>query len=109
MPRRIGKYELGRTLGMGTVVSKVKVATNCETGKTLAIKIVDKDAMEIGGMTTRARLKLAPLRVFDHKNIAKVKEFMQTANQNHLYIVPPTGRSCSFLSRKRSGAPQPLP
>lgn len=39
---RVGKYELGRTLGEGSF-AKVKFAKNVETGDFVAIKIVDRD------------------------------------------------------------------
>ncbi|CAN1829672.1 CBL-interacting serine/threonine-protein kinase 23 [Linum perenne] len=39
---RVGRYELGRTLGEGTF-AKVKFARNTETGENVAIKILDKD------------------------------------------------------------------
>lgn len=39
---RVGKYELGRTLGEGTF-AKVKFAKNVETGENVAIKILDKE------------------------------------------------------------------
>lgn len=40
--RRIGKYEVGRTIGEGTF-AKVKFARNSENGKPVALKILDKD------------------------------------------------------------------
>lgn len=40
--RRVGKYELGRTIGEGTF-AKVKFARNTETGEPVAIKILDKE------------------------------------------------------------------
>lgn len=40
--RRVGKYELGRTIGEGTF-AKVKFARNIETGEPVAIKILDKE------------------------------------------------------------------
>ena len=40
--RRVGKYELGRTIGVGTF-ARVRVARNCETGEHVAIKILDKE------------------------------------------------------------------
>jgi len=39
---RVGKYELGRTLGEGTF-AKVKFARNIETAENVAIKILDKE------------------------------------------------------------------
>ncbi|GER41050.1 CBL-interacting protein kinase [Striga asiatica] len=40
--RKIGKYEMGRTIGEGTF-AKVKFARNSENGHPVAIKILDKD------------------------------------------------------------------
>ena len=39
--RRVGKYELGRTIGEGTF-AKVRLAKNMESGDHVAIKILDK-------------------------------------------------------------------
>lgn len=39
---RVGKYELGRTLGEGNF-AKVKFARHVETGENVAIKILDKE------------------------------------------------------------------
>lgn len=39
---KVGKYELGRTLGEGTF-AKVKFAKNTETGESVAIKVLDKE------------------------------------------------------------------
>jgi serine/threonine protein kinase len=39
---RVGRYELGRTLGEGTF-AKVKFAKNLETAENVAIKILDRD------------------------------------------------------------------
>lgn len=40
--RKVGKYELGRTIGEGAF-AKVKFARDCETGEHVALKILDKD------------------------------------------------------------------
>jgi serine/threonine protein kinase len=52
---RVGRYELGRTLGEGTF-AKVKFARNVETGENVAIKILDKE------------------KVLKHKMIAQVRD-----------------------------------
>ncbi|KAF8379798.1 hypothetical protein HHK36_029247 [Tetracentron sinense] len=39
---RVGKYEIGKTLGEGSF-AKVKYARNVETGDSVAIKVLDKD------------------------------------------------------------------
>ena len=43
MPKKVGKYDIGKTLGEGTF-GKVKYAVNTETSKAVAIKILDKVA-----------------------------------------------------------------
>lgn len=53
---RVGRYELGRTLGEGTF-AKVKFARNVTTGEDVAIKILDKE------------------KVLKHKMISQVKHF----------------------------------
>ena len=40
--RRVGIYEVGRTIGEGTF-AKVKFARNSETGEAVALKILDKE------------------------------------------------------------------
>lgn len=40
--RRIGKYEVGKTIGQGTF-AKVRYAKNTETGESVALKILDKE------------------------------------------------------------------
>lgn len=38
---RIGKYQLGRTIGEGTF-AKVKLAVDSESGQFVAVKVIDK-------------------------------------------------------------------
>lgn len=42
--RRVGKYELGRTVGEGTF-AKVKFAINTETGESVAVKVLAKSTI----------------------------------------------------------------
>lgn len=39
MVKRVGKYEIGKTIGEGTF-GKVKLAVNAETGEKMAIKVM---------------------------------------------------------------------
>jgi serine/threonine protein kinase len=45
MVRKVGKYELGRTLGEGTF-GKVKYAVHSETQEAVAIKVLDKEKIQ---------------------------------------------------------------
>jgi len=42
--RKLGKYEVGRTIGEGTF-AKVKFARNTETGENVAIKVLAKSTI----------------------------------------------------------------
>ena len=42
---RVGKYELGRTLGEGNS-AKVKLATDTVSGQSFAVKIIDKSSIK---------------------------------------------------------------
>lgn len=55
---RIGKYEIGKTLGEGTF-AKVKYGKHVETGVDVAIKIIDKD------------------KILKHKMVEQVHPFAQ--------------------------------
>ena len=69
---RVGRYELGRTLGEGTF-GKVKFARNVDTGENVAIKILDKE------------------KVLKHKMIAQV--WMDVCTRAiDLVFVPPLFR-----------------
>lgn len=61
---RVGRYELGRTLGEGTF-AKVKFARNVETGENVAIKILDKEKVlrhkMIAQVIHRTRPPIRPL------------------------------------------------
>lgn len=42
--RKVGKYEIGRTIGEGTF-AKVKFAQNTETGESVAMKVLDRSTI----------------------------------------------------------------
>ena len=44
MVRKVGKYEVGRTIGEGTF-AKVKFAQNTETGGSVAMKVLDRSTI----------------------------------------------------------------
>lgn len=84
MGKKIGKYELGKTLGTGNF-SKVKLGTDCETGESWAIKIIDKEQLAKEHMEEQLKREIAVMKLLKHDNIVQLKEVMQTAN--HIYLV----------------------
>eukprot|EP01063_Lacrimia_lanifica_P033234 TRINITY_DN585_c0_g1_i1.p1 TRINITY_DN585_c0_g1~~TRINITY_DN585_c0_g1_i1.p1 ORF type:complete len:450 (+),score=216.44 TRINITY_DN585_c0_g1_i1:49-1350(+) len=84
MPKKIGKYELGKTLGTGTF-SKVKHGVDTETGLTYAIKIIDKAQLAKEHMEEQLKREIAVMKLLRHDHIVQLKEVLQT--QKHIYIM----------------------
>lgn len=61
--RRVGKYEVGRTIGEGNF-AKVKFAQNTETGESVAMKVLDRATIIKHKMVDQVLLFFLPLAVF---------------------------------------------
>jgi serine/threonine protein kinase len=83
MVKKVGRYELGKTLGTGNF-SKVKVGTDDED-KTWAIKIIDKQLLIKEHMEEQLKREIAVMKLLKHENIVQLREVLQTAN--HIYLV----------------------
>ncbi|KAJ9451397.1 CBL-interacting protein kinase 23 [Diplonema papillatum] len=84
MPKRIGKYELGKTLGTGTF-SKVKYGSDTESNAAFAIKIIDKSQLAKEHMEEQLKREIAVMKLLKHDNIVQLKEVLQT--QKHIYLI----------------------
>lgn len=81
---RVGKYELGRTLGEGTF-GKVKFARNVETGDNVAIKILDKEKILRHKMIGQIKREISTMKLIRHPNVIRMYEVM--ASKTKIYIV----------------------
>ncbi|KAJ9171564.1 hypothetical protein P3X46_014917 [Hevea brasiliensis] len=81
---RVGKYELGRTLGEGTF-AKVKFAKNVETGDGVAIKILDREQILRLKMVEQLKREISTMKLIKHPNVIKIYEVM--ASKSKIYIV----------------------
>ncbi|KAJ8762649.1 hypothetical protein K2173_010670 [Erythroxylum novogranatense] len=81
---RVGRYELGRTLGEGTF-AKVKFARNIETGENVAIKILDKEKVLKHKMITQIKREISTMKLVRHPNVIRMYEVM--ASKTKIYIV----------------------
>lgn len=84
MVKKIGRYELGKTLGKGAF-SKVKYGVDVETGEASAIKIIDKAQLAKEQMEEQLKREIAIMKHLKHEHIIGLKEVMQTSK--HIYIV----------------------
>ncbi|XP_021763838.1 CBL-interacting serine/threonine-protein kinase 23-like [Chenopodium quinoa] len=81
---RVGKYELGKTLGEGTF-AKVKFAKNIETGENVAIKILDKEKVLKHKMIGQIKREISTMKLIRHPNVIRLFEVM--ASRTKIYIV----------------------
>ncbi|CAL5346367.1 unnamed protein product [Camellia sinensis] len=81
---RVGRYELGRTLGEGSF-AKVKFARNIETGENVAIKILDKEKVLKHKMIAQIKREISTMKLIRHPNVIRMYEVM--ASKTKIYIV----------------------
>eukprot|EP00253_Pinus_taeda_P028149 PITA_28149 len=81
---RIGKYELGRTLGEGNF-GKVKYAIDVKTRKSYAIKVLDKDKVFHHNIVDHIKREICSLKFIKHPNVVRLYEVL--ASKKKIYIV----------------------
>ena len=84
MVKRVGKYELGRTLGEGTF-GKVKYAVNVETQEAVAIKVLDKEKIQKQNMGNQIKKEISIMKMVKHKFIVGMIEVL--ASKSKIFIV----------------------
>ncbi|KAI3926889.1 hypothetical protein MKX01_032804 [Papaver californicum] len=82
--RKVGIYELGRTIGEGTF-AKVKFAKNSETGEPVAIKILDKEKVLKHKMSEQIRREISTMKLIQHPNVVRLFEVM--GSKTKIFIV----------------------
>lgn len=82
--KRVGKYEIGRTLGEGTF-GKVKHGLNVETNEHVAIKVLDKDKIQKQNMGNQIKREISIMKMIAHRFIVGMKEVL--ASKSKIFIV----------------------
>ncbi|XP_027932155.1 CBL-interacting serine/threonine-protein kinase 3-like isoform X2 [Vigna unguiculata] len=82
--RRVGKYEVGRTIGEGTF-AKVKFARNSETGDPVALKILDKEKVLKYMLAEQIQREIATMKLIKHPNVVQLYEVM--GSKTKIYII----------------------
>ncbi|CAL9782444.1 unnamed protein product [Musa acuminata subsp. burmannicoides] len=83
--RRVGKYELGRTIGEGTF-AKVKFARNIETGEPVAIKILDKEKVLKHKLVEQIKREIATMKLIKHPHVVRIYEVVM-GSKTKIFIV----------------------
>ncbi|XP_054807599.1 CBL-interacting serine/threonine-protein kinase 1 [Prosopis cineraria] len=81
---RLGKYELGRTLGEGNF-GKVKLARNTDSGLPFAVKILEKRKIIDLNITNQIKREIATLKLLKHPNVVRLHEVL--ASKTKIYMV----------------------
>ncbi|KAJ0086413.1 hypothetical protein Patl1_08712 [Pistacia atlantica] len=71
--RKVGKYEVGRTIGEGTF-AKVKFAQNTETGESVAMKILDRSTIIKHKMADQIKREISIMKLVRHPNVVRLHE-----------------------------------
>ncbi|KAK9697844.1 hypothetical protein RND81_08G065000 [Saponaria officinalis] len=82
--RRVGKYELGRTIGEGTF-AKVKFAVNSDTGESVAVKVLAKSTILKHRMVDQIKREISIMKIVRHPYIVGLHEVL--ASRSKIYIV----------------------
>lgn len=82
--KRLGKYELGRTIGEGTF-AKVKFAQNTETGESVAIKVLAKSTILKHKMVDQIKREISIMKIVRHPYIVRLHEVL--ASKTKIFIV----------------------
>eukprot|EP01062_Namystynia_karyoxenos_P007009 TRINITY_DN1245_c0_g2_i1.p1 TRINITY_DN1245_c0_g2~~TRINITY_DN1245_c0_g2_i1.p1 ORF type:complete len:334 (+),score=131.08 TRINITY_DN1245_c0_g2_i1:100-1002(+) len=90
MPKRVGKYELHKTLGSGSF-SKVKEGIDVDTGAKYAVKIVDKALLTKGHVEQQLKREIAIMKLLDHPHVLSMVDVLQTGSNIYLVLELLTG------------------
>lgn len=82
--RKVGKYEVGRTIGEGTF-AKVKFAQNTETGESVAMKILDRSTIVKHKMVDQIKREISIMKLVRHPNVVRLYEVL--ASRTKIYII----------------------
>ncbi|KAG8045063.1 hypothetical protein GUJ93_ZPchr0008g12009 [Zizania palustris] len=82
--RRVGKYEVGRTIGEGTF-AKVKFAQNTETGESVAMKVLDRSSILKHKMADQIKREISIMKLVRHPNVVRLHEVL--ASRKKIFII----------------------
>ncbi|XP_043708560.1 CBL-interacting serine/threonine-protein kinase 8-like isoform X2 [Telopea speciosissima] len=82
--RKVGKYEVGRTIGEGTF-AKVKFAQNTETGESVAMKVLDRRTIIKHKMVDQIKREISIMKLVRHPYVVRLHEVL--ASRTKIYII----------------------
>ncbi len=96
----IENFEIGKTIGEGTF-GKVKLATHIPTGEKVAIKMLEKDKIELDD-TERISREIKFLKELNHPNIVKIFQIIDDhKNYNIIMELAKNGELFHYIVNRR--------
>jgi serine/threonine protein kinase len=84
MVKKVGQYQLGRTLGEGTF-GKVKYAEHVVTNGAVAIKVLEKEKIQKQNMGEQIRKEISIMKKIKHRYVVEMIEVL--ASKSKIFIV----------------------
>eukprot|EP00002_Diphylleia_rotans_P033988 TRINITY_DN7278_c0_g1_i10.p1 TRINITY_DN7278_c0_g1~~TRINITY_DN7278_c0_g1_i10.p1 ORF type:complete len:378 (+),score=75.13 TRINITY_DN7278_c0_g1_i10:200-1333(+) len=107
MVKRVGKYQLGKTLGEGTF-GKVKLGVNVESGAKVAIKVLDKRHLHEQNMTEQIKKEISIMKLIKHKNVVNLIDVLISRTKIYLVLELINGGELFFKLANDGRFPEPL-
>ncbi|XP_044978075.1 CBL-interacting protein kinase 21-like [Hordeum vulgare subsp. vulgare] len=93
---RMGKYEMGRTLGEGHF-GKVRLARHADTGRPFAIKILDREHILAMKIDEQIKTEIATLKLLKHPNVVHLYEGISA--KFYVLVTSAESKCCTRFSR----------
>lgn len=84
MVKKVGKYEIGKTIGEGTF-GKVKLAVNTDTNEKVAIKVLDKQIIQKQNMGAQVKREISIMKLVRHRYVVQLNEVL--ASSSKIFLV----------------------
>ncbi|XP_051135360.1 CBL-interacting protein kinase 5-like [Andrographis paniculata] len=94
------KYEVGKLIGQGSF-AKVHHARDVKTGRSVAIKIIDKEKIEKVGLMDQIKREISVMRLVQHPNVVQLYEVM--ASKSKIYFAMEYVRGGELFNKVAKG------
>eukprot|EP00033_Pygsuia_biforma_P001261 GCRY01001427.1.p1 GENE.GCRY01001427.1~~GCRY01001427.1.p1 ORF type:complete len:531 (-),score=118.76 GCRY01001427.1:260-1852(-) len=88
--KKVGRFYIGKIIGEGTF-GKVKYGEEIETGKRVAVKIIERQRITREGLCYQIKNEIAILKKIKHKNIVNLLDVMVSRTRIYLILELVTG------------------
>ncbi|XP_074587015.1 CBL-interacting protein kinase 1-like [Curcuma longa] len=103
---RVGKYEIGRTLGEGNF-AKVKLARHVDSGRCFAVKILERKRVLDLRTHDQIKREIATLKLLRHPNVVRLFEVLASKTKIYMVLEYETGGELFDRIESKGRLPEP--